>query len=65
MEKLYMSRKEAGKGFASIEDWIDTTIQGLKEYTKKSKERLNAAASNKNTNIRRNSETTKPTKQRW
>ena len=41
--ELYMSRK---RGHANNEDCVNKTIQGVKEYTKKSKERLIAATSN-------------------
>ena len=47
-----MSRKVGGKGLVSIEDSVDVTIQGLKEYTKKNKERWITVASNSNGNIR-------------
>ena len=38
-------------GFANTEDCVDATIQGLKEYAKKSKERLITTANNSNGNI--------------
>ena len=44
-----MSRKEGGRGLVRIEDCVDATIRGLKEYVKKSKGRLINAA---NINIR-------------
>ena len=34
-QRLYVSRKEEGRGLTNIEDCVDTTIQGLREYTKK------------------------------
>ena len=40
------------RGLSNIEDCNDATIQGLKEYTKKSKEGLIKAA--RNSNIKRN-----------
>ena len=40
---FYVSRKEEGRGLASIRDCIEATVQELKEYTKKSKEKLNTA----------------------
>ena len=49
--RLYILRKEGGGGLISIEDCMYTSIQGLKKYTKKSKERLITAASNRNGNI--------------
>ena len=44
----YVSRIEGESGFANIEDCVDAWIQGLKEYIKKSKERLITAESNSN-----------------
>ena len=38
--RLYVSRKGGGKGLASIDDCVDVTIQGLRKYTKKSKQIL-------------------------
>ncbi len=32
--------KEGGRGFAGIEDCVDASILALKEYNKKTKERL-------------------------
>ena len=32
VDRLYVSRKEGGRGLASIEDSIDTSIQRLKDY---------------------------------
>ena len=36
-ERLYVSRKEGGRGLASIEDSIDASIQWLEDYIKKHK----------------------------
>ena len=47
-----MSRKEGRRGLASIEDCVDTSVQGLKKCTKKNKERLITAASNSNGNCK-------------
>ena len=44
--------KKRSKGLASIEDCIDTSIQGLKRYTKKSQERLIIAANSSNNKIK-------------
>ena len=49
----------------SIEDYIDTAIQGLEEYIKKSKATLIATSSNSNSNIKTNSVTRKSRKQKW
>ena len=32
VDRLYVSRKEGGRGLASIEDSVDTSIQRLKDY---------------------------------
>ena len=40
LDKLYESRKEGGRGLASIKDSDDTSIRRLEVYIKKSKERL-------------------------
>ena len=31
--RLYVSRKEGGRGLASIEDSVDASIQRLEDYT--------------------------------
>ena len=35
VDRLYMSRKEEGSGFANIQGSIDTSIQQLEDYIKK------------------------------
>ena len=35
IDRLYVSRKEGGKGFASIEGSVDASIQRLEDYIKK------------------------------
>ena len=35
VDRLYVSRKEGGRGLASIEDSVDASIQWLKEYIEK------------------------------
>ena len=52
MNRLYVSRKEEGRGLTSIEDCMDASIQGLENYIKKNKERLITASSNSICNIR-------------
>ena len=47
IERPYKSRK-GGRELASIEYYIDPSVQGLEGYNKKSKERLNTTASNSN-----------------
>ena len=49
-----MSRKEGGKGLASIEDSLDASMQQLKDYIKKSKGRLITATRNIADNINTN-----------
>ena len=39
IDRLYVSRKEGGRGLTSIEDSVDAPIQCLKDFIKKSKER--------------------------
>ena len=58
IDRLYVSRKEGGRKRAYIKDCGDATIQGLKEFIKKSKERQFTATSNSNGNIGTNRETT-------
>ena len=58
IDRLYVSRKE--RGFVSTETYMDTSVQGLKEYIEKCKERLITTASK--SNIRK---TTKTRKQKW
>ena len=40
IDRLYMSRKEGGRKFASIEDSVDTTIRSLENYFFKKKGKL-------------------------
>ena len=61
----YESRKEGRRALASIEDYVDSSIQRLEKYIKKSKELLITAASISNSNIMTNRKTTKPRKQKW
>ena len=35
VDKLYVSRKERGRGHASIEDSVDASIQRLEDYIEK------------------------------
>ena len=37
IERLYVSRKKEGRGLASIEDYVDASIQGLENYMKRAK----------------------------
>ena len=53
IDRLYLSRKEGGRGQTSIEDCIYASTQGLKDYAKKSKEILITATNNSINNIRK------------
>ena len=35
VDRLYVSRKEEGRGLGSIEDSVDASIQQLKDYVQK------------------------------
>ena len=35
VDRLYVSRKEGGRGLASIEDTVDASLQGLEDYIEK------------------------------
>ena len=37
IDRLYVSRKERGRGLASIEDSVDASIRRLEDYVKKRK----------------------------
>ena len=64
IDKLYVSRREGGRGLASIEDSVDTSIQQLEEYIEKHGGRLITATRN-NTNAMRTSRMTVTRKQKW
>ena len=55
--KLYVSRKERGRGLTSIEDCIVASTQGLDDVIKKGQERLITAAKSSIGNIITNRET--------
>ena len=44
VDRLYITRKEAGRGLVSIEDCVELAIRGLEVYVHGSKERLIQAA---------------------
>ena len=50
VDRLYVSRKEGGRGLASIEDSVDASIQRLKDYIKKHKGGLITATRNETEN---------------
>ena len=64
VNRLYVSRREGGRGLASIEDSVDTSILRLKDYIQKHGGRLITATRN-NTNHTRTSGTTITRKQKW
>ena len=55
IDRLYMLRKEGGKGIVSIQDNVDNLIQRLEDYIKKRRRRLITATRNNtdNTSINR------------
>ena len=44
VDRLYIPRKEGGRGLISIEDCVELAIRGLKVYIHESEERLIQAA---------------------
>ena len=46
VDRLYVSRKEGGRGLASIEDTVDASIQRLEDYTEKHERELILTISN-------------------
>ena len=44
IDRLYIARKEGGRGLISIEDCVEFAIRGLEVYVKGSEERLIQAA---------------------
>ena len=46
VDRLYVSRKEGGRGLASIEDSVDASIQQLQEYIEKHERGLITAIRN-------------------
>ena len=64
ISRLYMSRKEGGRGLASIEDSVDVSIWQLEENIKKCQKRHITATRNSTDNININ-RTTITRKQNW
>ena len=64
VDTLYVSRREGGRGLASIENSVDASIQPREDYIQKRKGRLTAASRN-NTNDTRTSGMTITRKQKW
>ena len=50
VDRLYVSRKEGGRGLASIEDSIDASIHRLEDYIEKHERELITAIRNKRDN---------------
>ena len=64
MDRLYVPRKEGGRGLASIEDSGDTSIQRLEDYIEKYEGGLITTIRN-NTDNTIDNRMTKTTKQKW
>ena len=64
VDRLYVSRKERGRGLPSIEDSVDASIQQLEDYIEKRGERLITATRNNTDNMRAN-RTTITRKEKW
>ena len=63
VDRLYVSRKEGGRGLASIEDNVDASIQRLEDYIEKHERGLITAIRNDTDNTIDNRMTTR--KQKW
>ena len=64
VHRLYVSRKEGGRGLASIEDSVDASIQRLENYIEKHEGGLITAIRN-NTDKTIDNRMTKTRKQKW
>ena len=64
VDRLYVPRKEGGRGLASIEDSVDTSIQRLEDYIEKQERGLIMVIRN-NTDNTINYRMTKTRKQKW
>ena len=65
IDRLYMSRKEEGRGLVSAEDNVDASMQRLKNYIKKSKVSSTTAANCSRRDIITDRKATKTRKQKW
>ncbi len=63
-DRLYVSRKEGGRGLASIEDSVDASIQRLEDYIQKHEGGLITATRNETENTM-NNRMTITRKQKW
>ena len=64
-ERLYVPRKEGGRGLASIEDSVDASIQRLEDYIEKKKEQGLITAIRNDTDNTIDDWTTTTRKQKW
>ena len=64
VDRLYVSRKEGGRGHVSIEDTVDASIQQLEVYQEKDERRLITTIRNDTDNTRDERVTT-TRKQKW
>ena len=64
VDRLYVSRRDGGRGLTSIEDSVDTSIQRLEDYIQKRRGKLITATRN-NTKDTRSRGTTITRKQKW
>ena len=64
VDRLYVSRKEGGRGLASIEDTVDASIQPLEDYIEKHERGLITAIRNDTDNTIDDRMTTNR-KQKW
>ena len=64
VDRLHVLRKEGGRGLASIDDSVDTSIQRLKDFIEKNERGLITAIRN-NTDNTIDNRMTKTRKQKW
>ena len=64
VDRLHVSRKEGGRGLASIEDIVDVIIERLKDYIEKPEWGLITATRNNTDNTKTNRMTI-TRKQKW
>ena len=64
VDRLYVSRKEGGRGLAGIEDSVDASIQRIEDYIEKHERGLIAATGNDTDNTKTNWMTI-TRKQKW
>ena len=63
VDRLYVSRKDGGRGLASIEDSVDTSIRRLEDYIEKHGGLITAIRNNTDNTI--DNRMTKTRKQKW